>query len=155
MKLTLDINIRTRKFRPDEKLVSLCSRAIKKALEYEGVEKDCEISLSFVSDRTIRKINREFRDIDKATDVLSFPQSEGGDLSDCFDGERYQLGDIVVSLERAALQGELYGHSTDREAAFLCVHSVLHLLGYDHERSPEDDEDMCRRQREIMTGLGI
>ena len=153
MNLELDVTKRCRKEKADDALVAICRRAIEETLRYEKKDIDCGISLTFVSDRIIKDINRDYRGINKATDVLSFPMSERADLSDCFDGERYQLGDIVVSLERARAQAELYGHSFEREVAFLCVHSTLHLLGYDHERSEEDDEDMCRRQREIICSL--
>jgi probable rRNA maturation factor len=78
-----------------------------------------------------------------------------GDLSDAFDGEKYQLGDIVLSLEKAREQSELYGHSFEREVAFLTVHSTLHLLGYDHETGEEDEEDMRRRQRDIMKKMQL
>ena len=152
MILTLDVTNRCRKIKPGPELAGVCRKAIEATLAYEGVDVDCEVSLTFVSDRIIREINRDFRGIDKSTDVLSFPMSDG-DLEDCFDGERYQLGDIVVSLEHAAAEAEALGHSFERETAFLCVHSTLHLLGYDHERSPEDDEDMCRRQREVICSL--
>ena len=102
-------------------------------------------------------LNREYREKDAATDVLSFPMYEadelpkGGDA----DGETVTLGDIVLSVERAAEQAAELGHSTEREIAFLCIHSTLHLLGYDHERGEEEDEDMCRRQREILLKMGL
>ena len=155
MNLLLDVRKRCRRERADDALVAICRRAIEETLKYEKKNIDCEISLTFVSDRIIREINRDYRGIDRATDVLSFPMAEGGDLSECFDGERYQLGDIVVSLERARAQAELYGHSFERETAFLCVHSTLHLLGYDHERSEEDDLDMRRRQKAIIKKLKL
>ena len=86
--------------------------------------------------------------------MLSFPQAEPGRLDSAFDGRRLQLGDIVISLERARAQAELYGHPFEREVAFLTVHSVLHLLGYDHETGPEDELRMRRRQRAVMKRLG-
>lgn len=129
--------------------------ALRAAFEYEGLEGDAEVSVTFVSDAGIRRFNREYRGIDRATDVLSFPLFEGGDVEDAFDGEEYQLGDVVLSLERARAQSELYGHSFEREVAFLCVHSALHLMGYDHERGESDEQDMRRRQRDIMKILGL
>ena len=129
--------------------------ALRAAFEYEGLEGDAEVSVTFVSDAGIRRFNREYRGIDRATDVLSFPLFEGGDVEDAFDGEEYQLGDVVLSLERARAQSELYGHSFEREVAFLCVHSALHLMGYDHERGKSDEQDMRRRQRDIMKILGL
>ncbi len=139
------------------KLKILLRHAIVQTLLYEQYDKPCEVSLTFTDNRGIQKMNQKFRGIDRATDVLSFPLFD-------YDGETdepplYQptanLGDIVISLERAKEQADEYGHSFSREAAFLCVHSVLHLLGYDHEKSPEEEADMRRRQSEIMERLGL
>ena len=98
-------------------------------------------------------LNRKFRGVDRPTDVLSFPLYEDGnfDMTECIGGA--VLGDVVISLERAAEQAAELGHSTVREVAFLTVHSVLHLLGYDHERSSEEEEKQCAKQREIMKKL--
>ena len=155
MNLYVDFQTRCRKEKVDDGLRKLVKEAITAALEYEGVEDDAEVSVTFVSDRIIRELNREYRGVDRATDVLSFPLAEDGDLDDAFDGERLQLGDVVLSLEHARAQAETFGHSYEREVAFLCVHSALHLLGYDHELSEEDDADMRRRQRDIMKIMGL
>lgn len=155
MKLYINFQTRTRKEKVDDALRELVRRALTASFEYEGVEDDAEVSVTFVSDRVIRQINREYRGIDRATDVLSFPLVEGGDLDDAFDGERLQLGDVVLSLERARAQAETYGHSFEREVAFLCAHSALHLLGYDHELGEAEDADMRARQRDIMKILGL
>lgn len=131
------------------------------ALKFEECDFDAEISLTFVDDEEIRSINKEMRDIDKATDVLSFPMlefDENGDIIDCeydMDGEYLLLGDIVISVERARKQAEEYGHSFKREIAFLTVHSMLHLLGYDHVNSSEEEAVMFKKQEEILSGLGI
>lgn len=133
----------------------LIKKAIKTTLIHEKFSHDAEISLTFVDNEGIRELNRTYRDKDAATDVLSFPLYDfhGGETP-LGDG-RVELGDIVLSLERAREQAAELGHSYEREAAFLCVHSLLHLLGYDHERSPEDEEIMCERQREIMKKLKL
>ena len=136
-------------------LKMLIRRAIEATLAYEGFDDDCEVSVTFTDNGKIRQMNKKFRNIDRATDVLSFPlfDDEGMDAHvaelDCM------LGDIVLSLEKAGEQAEEFGHSFEREVAFLSVHSVLHLLGYDHETSEEDDADMRRRQSEIMDKLGL
>ena len=117
------------------------------------MEEDLEVSVTFTNNEGIRELNREYRNIDRATDVLSFPQINYDEGEDISDGE--MLGDIVISLERAREQAEEFGHSFERECAFLCAHSTLHLLGYDHEISDEDDADMRRRQREIMGKMGL
>ena len=155
MDLKIDFCNRQRKEKVEDELRGLVKRALVGAFEYEGLDKDAEVSVTFVSDAGIRRFNREYRGIDRATDVLSFPLFDGGDVEDAFDGEKYQLGDVVLSLERARAQSELYGHSFEREVAFLCVHSALHLMGYDHERGEEEELDMRRRQREIMKILGL
>jgi len=134
------------------KLRMLLRRAILETLDYEGVEVVApEVSMTFTDNEGIRELNRLHRGIDKPTDVLSFP------MFSFEDGEEPEgaLGDIVISLERAREQAETFGHSFEREVAFLCVHSMLHLLGYDHELGEKEDRDMRRRQREIVERLGL
>ena len=138
------------------KLKKLVRFAVEATLAYEEIARDLEVSVTFTDDEGIRKLNRNFRKIDRATDVLSFPlfdfEGDGDTLADELDD---MLGDIVLSLERAVAQAEEYGHSFEREVAFLTVHSMLHLLGYDHETSEEDELDMRRRQTAIMEMLGL
>lgn len=126
------------------------------ALAYEGFSAPCEISVSIVDNEEIRSINRQFRRIDRATDVLSFPLltfQEGEQPEENENGE-ILLGDIILSWERAAEQAAEYGHSLRREVAFLTAHSMLHLLGYDH-MEPQEEAEMFRRQREILLLAGF
>ena len=130
----------------------LIRRAVEATLEYESYIPSVEISVTFTDNEGIRKINNEFRAKDEPTDVLSFP------LNDYEDAEAdfcESLGDVVISLERAKEQAESFGHSFEREIAFLTVHSMLHLLGYDHVNSEEEDLEMRRRQREILISMGL
>ena len=127
----------------------LIRRAIVATLEYEVVGGNCEVSVTYTDNGGIQALNREYRNIDRATDVLSFPLFE-----DAADGTK-MLGDIVLSLEKCAAQAEEFGHSFERECAFLTVHSTLHLLGYDHETGEADELDMRKRQTEIMDRLGL
>ena len=119
------------------------------ALEHENVGGQCELSITFTDDEGIHVLNKQYRSIDRPTDVLSFPLIDF-EAEDKTDASYKVLGDIVISLERAAKQGEEFGHSMQHEAAFLCIHSVLHLLGYDHELSEEDDRIMCEKQKKII-----
>ena len=138
------------------KLKRLVRRAVCESLEYEGFYNDAEVSVTFTDNEGIRALNAEYRGIDKETDVLSFPLTDfEGSEEPPADEAAISLGDIVVSLEKARTQAEEFGHSYEREAAFLAVHSVLHLLGYDHETGEEDELDMRRRQTEIMDKLGL
>ena len=141
------------------RLKMLVREAVEATLDYEQYSNPCEVSVSFVDNAEIRELNKKFRGIDKATDVLSFPlfDYEGESEEPPVDEMLGMLGDIVLSLEQAALQADEYGHSFEREVAFLTVHSMLHLLGYDHETGEEDEADMRRRQSAIMDlmGLGI
>ena len=123
--------------------------AIDITLQSENFFEDVEVSVTFCDGPHIRALNATYRNKDAETDVLSFPLFDEDEADPIF-GETVPLGDIVLNLDRAAQQGAELGHSAMREAAFLTVHSTLHLLGYDHERSPEDEEEMCRRQREII-----
>lgn len=126
--------------------------AILAALAYEGIDGPCEVSLTLCDGEYIRALNAEYRGKDTATDVLSFPLFEEDEPS-LADEALLPLGDIVINVDRAAEQARELGHTTLREIAFLSVHSTLHLLGYDHERGEEEDEDMCRRQREIISTI--
>ncbi len=139
------------------KLKMLIRHTILETLDYEGMENDAEVSVTFVDDEGIREINKRFRNMDKPTDVLSFPllDYEGESEEPFFDELCHNLGDIVISLERAMAQANEFGHSFEREVAFLTAHSMLHLLGYDHELSDEDDADMRKRQNDIMERLGL
>ena len=137
-------------------------KVIRTALAAEGVTFPCEVDVSITDDAGIHEINLEMREVDRPTDVLSFPMfelepgvpPEGEDYLDPAT-DLCPLGDMCISLERAAAQAEEFGHSFNREAAFLTVHSVLHLLGYDHLLSEEDDMDMRRRQKDIMNEIGL
>ena len=139
------------------KMQMLIRHTILETLDYEGMENDAEVSVTFVDDDGIRELNNRFRGMDKPTDVLSFPllDYEGESEEPFFDELCHNLGDIVISLERAMAQANEFGHSFEREVAFLTAHSMLHLLGYDHELSEEDDADMRRRQNDIMDRLGL
>ena len=138
-------------------LKMLIRHTILETLDYEGMENDAEVSVTFVDDEGIRALNKKFRNMDKPTDVLSFPllDYEGESEEPFFDELCNNLGDIVISLERAMAQANEFGHSFEREVAFLTAHSMLHLLGYDHELSDEDDADMRARQNDIMDRLGL
>ena len=138
----------------DYELKSTVRRAILAALNYEMPSGDYEVSLTFCNNEYIHKLNKEYRNIDKSTDVLSFPMYEREELEEGLIGP-VMLGDIVISLERAKEQAEEIGHSFLREVSFLAIHSTLHLLGYDHERSKEDDEAQCAAQREIFKTLNF
>ncbi|NLV85606.1 MAG: rRNA maturation RNase YbeY [Clostridiales bacterium] len=139
----------------------LIRRSVKAALSAEGIFIPCSISVLLTDGMGIRELNRKFRDTDRETDVLSFPANE---LSpDFFDGEscekdmktgRIVLGDIAINLQRAAEQGKRFGHGTKREISYLTVHSVLHLLGYDHMDEGEEKQHMRSREKLIMASLG-
>ena len=139
------------KMTPD--LRRLVKRAVFAVLDFEDFGRRAEVSVTFTDNEGIHALNREYRNVDRPTDVLSFPLSDGEDYDT--DGDAVLLGDIVISLERAQTQAEEYGHSFEREVAFLTVHSMLHLLGYDHETSPEDERDMFARQDEILISAGM
>ncbi len=125
-------------------------RAVRAALEYEQFDSPAEVSVTFTDNDGIRSLNKEYRQIDAPTDVLSFPLYGADEEIEVFEGERAELGDIVISLERAAVQAEEIGNTFEREVMFLCVHSTLHLLGWDHVTSDEDERAMIEEQKKIM-----
>ena len=116
------------------------------------LDEDYEISVTFVRSRTIHAINRDYRGIDRPTDVISFAIQD--DLED-FEEENKDLGDIFINIDYARKQAKEYGHSEKRELSFLVVHGLLHLLGYDHMKSKKDEEIMFSLQDEILESLNI
>ena len=142
-------------------IIDSITRAIERTLETEDFLDNAEISLSFVDNESIQELNNSARGKDCPTDVLSFPmleQEEDGTLiiydEDIVDNH-VLLGDIVISAEKAVAQAEEYGHSIMREMCFLAVHSALHLLGYDHERSEDEEKLQFQKQEDILTSLDI
>lgn len=144
-------------------LAEIINDVIKTALEVEGVVDDVEVSVSFVDNEEIQKLNKYYRGIDSPTDVLSFPLVEfeeiyyDVDLPDETNEDIQKvepIGDIVISLEKAMQQSIEYGHSFEREVAYLTAHSMFHLLGYDHE-SDEDKKIMREKEETVMAKLNI
>mgnify|MGYP006066216061 FL=1 len=134
----------------------IVKKAVRTSLLYENFEQKCEISVSIVTEEEIQKINKTFRNVDSPTDVLSFPQLtfEEGEIVQVNEKDEIILGDIIISIERAKKQSEEYGHSLEREIAFLTVHSMLHLLGYDHMQK-EEEKEMFFIQEQILQQAGF
>lgn len=130
---------------------ALLRRAVKLSLLRVQADPGWEVGLTLTDDREIQKLNRDYRGLDRATDVLSFSAGDEGPQPDRF---RKYLGDIVISAQRAAEQAEAYGHSEEREIAFLTIHGTLHLLGLDHE-TEEERSRMEKLQRQILRDLGL
>ena len=154
------INISYSIFTPTQPLVSaVIKRCIHTVLAAENITADCEINVLVTDDAQIRQINSASRNIDKATDVLSFPMFslEAGNAPGCW--EEYvdpesglcPLGDMAISLERAVAQAKEFGHSTRREVGYLTIHSMLHLLGYDHLHEGPQKAQMRKREEEIAS----
>ena len=139
----------------------LAKKVIETVLENENFNEECEVSLLITDDEAICEMNTEFRSKPTPTDVLSFPMlefDEDGNIisgDDEFGDDILLLGDIVISLERAQAQAEEYGHSLEREIGFLCAHSTLHLLGYDHEDSEESRLTMRKKEEEALSKIGL
>ena len=144
-----------------EPYAGLLRRVIPAALEAEGVSFPCEVDVLLTDDDGIHEINREMRQVDRPTDVLSFPEFEltPGQLPGPEDADPgtglIPLGDMVLSMERVAAQAREYGHSKRRELSYLVTHSVLHLLGYDHLDEGPMKAQMRAREEAIMALLGL
>lgn len=152
-------------FLDPEEYKEIAVKVINAALDHEQCPYDVDVSLLLTDDEAIRSINTEYRNIDKSTDVLSFPLIDYespacfdgfDDMDDLFnpDSGELMLGDIIISIDHCIAQAAEYGHGVVREYAFLIAHSMLHLMGYDHMTESEANE-MFRRQEEILAGLGI
>lgn len=146
-----------------EELIATLELLLQKAGQAEGVE-DGEVALTFVDDGQIHELNKEYRGIDRPTDVLSFAMNEFTDeeldiVYELEEDEELQdmpdmLGDIIISVNRAQAQSEEYGHSLERELGFLFVHGFLHLLGYDHQ-DQESEAEMMGKQEAILAEVGL
>lgn len=133
-------------------LVRRCCTAVLVMEEFPG---DAEVSVRFVDDAEIRRLNKQFRNIDESTDVLSFPLGSDGKYDQNPDTGAMLLGDIVISMPQAVEQAERYEHSLQREIGFLTVHSLLHLLGYDHVNNGLDQVRMREKEESVLTRLGL
>lgn len=133
-------------------LVRKCCQAV---LVTENFTHDAEVSVSFVDNKEIRYLNKLYRNKDKSTDVLSFPLGENNIYDINNETGAYLLGDVVISIETAIKQAQIYNHSLEREIGFLTVHSMLHLLGYDHETTPLEASQMREKEENVLEYLGI
>ena len=133
-------------------LIRRCCNAV---LRLEKFPYPAEISVTFVNNEQIRELNHQYREKDVPTDVLSFPMGENGQYDENHDTGAKILGDIVLSMEKAVEQADRYGHTLEREVGYLCAHSMLHLLGYDHEQGGMDRVRMREKEEQVMTQLGL
>lgn len=154
MKIYIDYSNEQDKLSPPENFEELVEKCARAALEEEQIEDDAEVSVTLVDNERIRELNNEFREIDRETDVLSFPLGDENGFETNPDTDAILLGDIVISLEKAQSQAEEYGHSFLREVAFLLTHSLFHLLGYDH-MTPDEEKEMFAKQEKVLEKLGI
>lgn len=153
VKVTIQNRQKAVKVTPEmRKLIRLSCAAV---LDNQGFSDLAEVVVTFVDDAEIKKLNNEFRSIDKSTDVLSFPLGEDGEYDLNPETGAYSLGDVVISVEHAVAQSEEYGHSFERELSYLTVHSMLHLLGFDHVNGGEEAALMRKTEEEVMTVLGL
>lgn len=129
-------------------MLDIVKKSIEKVLKEEDLDDNVQVSISFVGDDEIKELNRDFRGVDSSTDVLSFP------MDDEFQIEETMLGDVIINTKRVMEQAEEFGHSNTRELSYLTVHSILHLLGYDHIEE-EDKVIMRSKEKAIMKSLEI
>ena len=150
--MELIIDDRQNKLKISEELIEKIKDIILECLDYEGYDDDYDVSLSFVDNKEIHELNKMYRGIDRATDVLSFTMLSDDDFE--IKLEEKSLGDIVISLERAFEQSIDYNHSFEREVCFLVCHSMFHLLGYDHD-TEENTKEMREKEEHILNKLSI
>ena len=156
MKNRIYINNEQSKIQATDEYKNIIKKTVNAVLKKEKVTVPCEVSVIFTDNENIKKLNSQYRKKDSETDVLSFPLFEKDSLPDSPEPEEYlPIGDIVISLEKAESQAKSYGHSIEREIAFLTAHSVLHLLGYDHEISSDDEKYMNETCEAVLEKMGL
>lgn len=155
--MTVKVNITDnyKKEKVPSETKALVKKACRAVLHEENFNDNAEIELTFVDDEQIKELNKEYRNIDKSTDVLSFPLGENGIYDKNPENGFYMLGDIVISVDHAEKQADLYGHGIEREIAFLTVHSMLHLLGYDHVDGGEQQRIMRQKEETVLEKMGL
>lgn len=152
--LNIDFLDETNEVKDDH--IVLVEKLLQHAADVEKIEDGSEVSITFVTNEAIHEINREYRDKDQPTDVISFALEEMGEGEVAIIGEGIPriLGDIIISTDRTREQAQEYGHTFERELGFLAVHGFLHLLGYDH-MSEQDEKEMFGKQDEILASFGL
>lgn len=153
--LEINFSNKQRKTKLPSGAKELVKKACLAALEVECFVDSAEINVTFVSDRKIKQLNNLFRGINLSTDVLSFPLGENGEYEINPENDCYMLGDVIISVEHAISQANQFGHSVDREIAYLTVHSVFHLLGYDHVDEGEQKRVMRSKEEMALKILGL
>lgn len=153
--LIVNFSNRQRKTKLPFNTKELINSSIISALTVEGFKQPAEVNVTFVSDDRIKQINAEFRNINSSTDVLSFPLGEDG----CYDinpeNNHAMLGDVIISIDHAIYQAEQYGHTLDREIAYLTVHSIFHLLGYDHVDEGKEKQIMREKEESALKLINL
>lgn len=153
--IKVNINDKQKKIKLPTGTRLLVRKACVATLKCEGFTDMAEVNVTFVDDFEIRYINNEFRSIDASTDVLSFPLGENGVYDINPETNAKMLGDVVISVEHAFAQADLYGHGIDREIGYLTVHSMLHLLGYDHVNGGVEKMRMREKEEQVLSLLGL
>lgn len=153
MSLRIDVQVQIPMDQEERQLLPTIEKALEQAAKAENLP-PVDVSVTIVDNKQIHELNKEYRQVDRPTDVLSFPLWEPDEDWVIVEEETVPLGDIVISLAKAREQAEEYGHSVERELGFLAVHGFLHLLGYDHE-TPEQEQEMFGRQEEILHLAGL
>ena len=151
--MELIIDNRQEKINISNELIKQMEEVVLECLRYEEYDEGYEVSLSFVDNEEIHQLNKEYRSVDRPTDVLSFPLIDD-EFDFEIDIEEKILGDIVISLEKAIEQSEEYKHSFEREVCFLVCHSMFHLMGYDHDND-ENTKEMRKKEEAVLNKLGI
>ena len=151
----INFSNRQRKTPVSNDMRGLIEQAVNASLIVENIIADAEVNVTLVSDRRIKQINREFRNINNSTDVLSFPLCDGDDFDINPENNCCMLGDIVISIDHVIAQAEFFGHGLERELAYLTVHSMFHLLGYDHIDEGEEKKLMRSREEKALKLIGL
>ena len=155
MSVKVNISVKNKQIKMPTGARLLIRKACNATVAFEGIEGPCEVDVSIVDDNIIRDMNSKFRNIDNPTDVLSFPLGVNGEFDVNPETNAKMLGDIVISYDHALTQADLYGHGLEREIAFLTVHSMLHLLGYDHVNGGLEQTVMRDKEENVLDALGL
>ncbi len=154
-KVKVNITNKQKKVKIPTGIRMLVRRACIAVLKEEEFQGSAEVEVTFVDDKEIQVLNKDFRGIDRSTDVLSFPLGENGVYDVNYETGAKMLGDVIISLEHAVAQAEEYGHTLQREVAFLTVHSMLHLLGHDHVNGGIEAETMREKEEAVLVQMGL